>query len=250
MLNNQTIDKLLAMKLTGMVRALQSQDDMPDLQKLSFQDRFALLVDAEFSFRESEKLSKLLKGAKLKQNAVIEDVDFNHPRGLERGVIGQLAAGQWLREGLNVLVTGPTGVGKSYLACALAHKACKLGYTAIYFRANRLFQELMVARLNGKYNIFLSKLLKHHLLVLDDFALVPMTEDNCRDLLEVTDDRCGQRSLLIASQIPVEDWHRTFENPTLADAILDRIIHSAYKIQLSGKTLRDKKKKKDQNGEQ
>ncbi len=243
MLNNQTIDKLLAMKMTGMVRAIQSQEDMPDLQNLSFQDRLALLVDAEFSERESEKLRKLLKSARLKQNAVIEDVDFNHPRGLERGIISQLGTGQWLREGLNVLVTGPTGVGKSYLSCALAHKACKLGYSTKYFRVNRLFQELMVARLNGKYNNFLSGLLKHHLLILDDFGLVPMTEDNCRDLLEVTDDRCGQRSLLIASQIPVEDWHRTFENPTLADAILDRIIHSAYKIELSGKTLRDRKKK-------
>ncbi|MCA9802557.1 MAG: IS21-like element helper ATPase IstB [Cyanobacteria bacterium HKST-UBA02] len=250
MLNNQTIDKLLSMKLNGMVKALQGQEDIADVQKLAFHDRLALLIDAEYSDRESQKLGRRLKTAKLKQSAVMEDIDFSHPRGLERGLISQLSTGQWVREGLNVLITGPTGVGKSYLACALAHKVCKLGFSPAYYRAPRFFQDLMVARMDGSYNKFLNKLLKFDLLVLDDFALIPVTEENSRDLLEVTDDRCGHRSLLISSQVPVEDWHRTFENPTLADAILDRIIHSAYKIELTGKTLRGKRKKKDSKGEQ
>lgn len=250
MLKNQTLDKLLAMKMTGMVRALQSQEDVQEVKKLSFHDRLALLVDAEFSDRESEKLGKRLKSARLKQNAVIEDIDFHNPRGLERGLITQLSTGDWLRDGLNVLITGPTGVGKSYLTCALAHKAAKLGYSPAYYRASRLLQDLLVARMNGTYNKLLMKLSKVDLLIIDDFALVPISEEGSRDLLEVTDDRCGHRSLLIASQIPVEDWHRTFENPTLADAILDRVVHSAYKIQLTGKSLRGNQKKEGQNREQ
>ena len=249
MLNNPTIDKLISMKLAGMARSLQEQEELPDIIKLSFQERFGLLVDAEFSERETQKLTRRLRAAKLKQSAAVEDIDYQHSRGLDRSMVTQLSAGQWIKDGLNLLITGPTGVGKSYLSCALANKACKLGYTSIYYRAPRFFQDLIVARLEGTYNSFLKRLQRFELLILDDFALIPITEEQSRDLLEVSDDRCNQLSMILCSQIEAENWHKTFENPTLADAILDRIIHGAYKINLTGESIRKNKRKKNKNVE-
>jgi DNA replication protein DnaC len=246
MLNNPTVDKMLELKLNGMVRALKQQQEMPQLSKLSFDERLGLLVDAEHTEREGVKLSQRLKTAKLRQSASIEDVDFELARNLDRKLVAQLANGAWLKEGLNVLITGPTGVGKSYLSCALAQKACRLGFSTSYLRAPRFFQELTVARLNGSYTKLLAKLAKLDLIVLDDFALVPVSEEQSRDLLEVTDDRCGRSSIILVSQLPVDNWHQTFANATLADAILDRVVHESYRFALDGDSIRKKKKKINQ----
>ena len=247
MLNNPTVDKLLELKLTGMVKALKQQADMPELAKLSFDERLGLLVDAEYSERESSKLVQRLKVAKLRHSACVEDLDFKESNGLDRRTVAQLSACTWIKEGLNVLITGKTGVGKTYLACALAQKACRLGFASLYMRAPRFFQELTVARLSGKYSRLLARLAKVDLLVLDDFALVPVTEEQSRDLLEVTDDRCGKSSLIVAAQLPVDNWHQTFANKTLADAILDRVVHQSYKLPLDGESRRKNKKKNDRD---
>lgn len=245
MLNNQTKDKLAQMNMTGMIQALKQQEDMPELARLSFEERLGLLVDAEYSERESAALTKRLNAAKLRQSACVEDIDFRDSSGLDRRLIAQLSSCDWVREGLNVLITGKTGVGKTYLACALAQKACRLGLSSLYIRAPRFFQELTVARLGKGYARTLARLAKLNLLVLDDFGLVPITEEQSRDLLEVTDDRCGRGSLIVASQLPVEHWHQTFANKTLADAILDRVVHQSYRLALTGDSRRKPKSKSD-----
>jgi len=241
MLTHPTIDKLLEMKLMGMVRALQQQTDMKELQTLSFEDRLGLLIDAEFSERQTVDLTKRLKIAKLRESACLEDLDLKAPRGLDKRLIAQLASCSWADENLNILITGKTGVGKTYISCALSHKACRMGHSVAYFRAPRFFQELTVARINGTYSKFLKKIKSYKVLVLDDFALVPITEEQCRDMLEVADDRSGSGSFLISSQLPVKEWYQTFANATLADAILDRVVHGSYRLELSGPTRRDNK---------
>lgn len=245
MMTNQTIDKLIAMKLQGMAEALVKQTDTPDLNHLSFDDRFGLLVDAEHTARENEKLKSRLKQASLKQNACFEDVDLHSPRGIDRTTLTLLSQCRWVTDGLNILIDGKTGVGKSYLATALAHKACRSGFTALYFRAPRLFQELTVSRLSNRYSTFLKKLAKIDVIVLDDFALAPITDEQSRDLLEVVDDRVGKRPIIISSQLPPDNWYGAIPSSTIADAILDRIIHGAHKLHLTGETRR-KNKNKDQ----
>ena len=245
MMTNQTIDKLIAMKLQGMAEALVKQTDTSDLNHLSFDDRFGLLVDAEHTARENEKLKSRLKQASLKQNACFEDVDLHSPRGIDRTTMTLLSQCRWVTDGLNILIDGKTGVGKSYLATALAHKACRSGFTALYFRAPRLFQELTVSRLSNRYSTFLKRLAKIDVIVLDDFALAPITDEQSRDLLEVVDDRVGKRPIIISSQLPPDNWYGAIPSATIADAILDRIIHGAHKLHLTGETRR-KNKNKDQ----
>lgn len=247
MLNNPTTDKLIELKLTGMFKALKQQAEMPELGKLSFEERLGLLVDAEYSERQSDQLTKRLRVAHLRHAACVEDLDFQQTRGLDRRLIGQLATCDWVKEGLNVLITGKTGVGKTYLACALAHKACRLGHTCLYIRAPRFFQDLTVSKVKGTYTQYLARLSKFDVLVLDDFALVPVTEEQSRDLLEVTDDRCGKSSLIIAAQLPVDNWYQTFANKTLADAILDRVVHQSYKLSLEGESKRKDKKLRERD---
>ena len=239
MLKHPTIEKLTDMGLTGMIRALEMQSQLQDVQTLSFEDRLALLIDAEFSERDTSQFTKRLKAAKLRDTACIEDIDFKANRGIDKRLIAQLADGQWIKEHRNVLITGKTGVGKTYLTCALGQKVCRLGHSVLYFRAPRFFQELTVARLKNNYQTALGKLKRANLVILDDFALVPITEEQCRDMLEVTDDRLGVGSLVIASQLPVKDWYQTFANATLADAILDRVVHGSYRLELGGPTRRD-----------
>src|ERR1700733_6204654 len=239
MLKHPTIEKLNGMGLSGMMRALEQQNNLQDVQTLSFEDRLALLIDAEFSERDTSQFTKRLKAAKLRDTACIEDIDFKANRGIDKRLIAQLADGQWIKEHRNVLITGKTGVGKTYLTCALGQKVCRLGHSVLYFRAPRFFQELTVARLKNNYQTALGKLKRANLVILDDFALVPITEEQCRDMLEVTDDRLGVGSLVIASQLPVKDWYQTFANATLADAILCRVVHGSYRLELGGPTRRD-----------
>jgi DNA replication protein DnaC len=243
MLKNQTIDKLSQMKLDGMIEALKQQETMPESKKLSFDERFGMLVDAEYAAQQNTKLSQRLKQAGLRQAACFEDIDFRSSRGLDRTLLSQLALCEWVSKGLNILISGRTGVGKSYVACALAHKACLKGHTAIYFRAPRFFQELTVARLTNKYSKLLNRLAKIDVVVLDDFGLAPMTEEQSRDMLEVIDDRSERKPVIIASQLPTDNWYGAIPSATIADAIMDRIIHGSYKLNLTGGTLRDKKYK-------
>jgi DNA replication protein DnaC len=242
MMTYQTIEKLAEMKLSGMAEAMRTQMESPELRNMSFEDRFGMLVDAEYSTRQSTELNKRIKQAQLKQSACIEDIDFQH--GLDRTTMLLLSQCGWVTEGIPILIDGKTGVGKSFLSTALAQKACRCGFTSLYYRAPRLFQELTVKKLTNKYTNFLSKLEKIDVLVLDDFALVPMTDEQSRDLLEVVDDRAGKRPMVIASQIPPDKWYGAIPSATIADAILDRLIHGAYKLHLTGESKRKSRKRK------
>jgi DNA replication protein DnaC len=237
-LEHPTLDKLGAMRLTGMLAALQEQMSQPEYQQLTFDERFGLLVDRELLHRQNRQLALRLKRARLRQDACIEDLDFRHPRGLDRSMVLSLASCQWLGKRRNCLITGPTGAGKTFLACALANKACREGYSARYVRAGRLLSELTAARLEGVYMERLRSLASIDLLVLDDWGITPLTDEGRRDLLEILEDRYDTRSTLVASQLPVDRWHEYLADPTLADAILDRLVHNAHKIALSGESMR------------
>lgn len=243
MLKHPTLDKLHALKLTGMAAALADQSATPDISELSFEERLGLLVDREMTERENRRMTSRLRRAKLRHTAILEDIDYRNPRGLDKGLIQSLAACQWVKEHLNVLITGPTGVGKTWLACALAHKACREGYTAHYVRLTRLLRELMIAKGDGQYPKLLANLAKVDVLILDDWGLVKLSAENRRDLLEVLEDRHGRRSTIATSQLPIEEWHGVIGDATLADAILDRLVHNAYKINLRGESMRKRQAK-------
>jgi DNA replication protein DnaC len=240
-MNNQTVEKLYHMKLNGMATGFNEQREQPSMTELSFDDRFAMIVEREWLYRENRKLAIRLKAAKLKRQATIEDVDYRHSRGLDKSLILSLANCEWIRNHHNVIITGPTGIGKSYLAEAFAQKACREGMTAIYYRYPRLFRELAIARGDGSYLKLLNRIAKTELLVIDDWGLSSMNDAERRDFLEVIEDRHGLRSTLITSQYPVSKWFELIGEPRLADAILDRIIHAAHKITLKGESMRKKK---------
>ena len=243
MLKHPTLDKLQALKLTGMVAALTDQMAMPDIDELAFEERLGLLVDREITERENRRLTSRLRRARLRHNAALEDIDYRYPRGLDKGLIQSLASCQWAKEHLNILITGPTGVGKTWLACALAQKACREGYTAQYIRLGRLLRELMIAKGDGRYPKLLAGLAKVDVLLLDDWGLTKLNAENRRDLLEVLEDRHGSRSTVATSQLPIDEWHAVIGDPTLADAILDRLVHTAYKINLRGESMRKRQAK-------
>ena len=238
MLHQETVEKLYAMKLNGMADAFKEQLLQPDIYDLPFEERFTLLVDRQWTWKEDRRMKRLLKNAKLKINGCIEDIDFKTPRGIDKSVILRLANGDWIKRTQNIIITGPTGVGKTYLACAIANRACRMGYSAFYIRVPRLFQELAIARGDGSYPKIMKKLLKTNVLVIDDLGLAPMSATERRDLLEVIEDRHGLASTIVATQLPITSWHENIRDPTIADAILDRLIHNAHKINLKGESMR------------
>jgi DNA replication protein DnaC len=241
MLNNQTLEKLHALKLHGMADAFREQLQQPACDPLSFAERFGLLVDRQWDWKENARMQRYLRAARLKLPACIEDIDFRTPRGIDRAVLMGLASCDWVRHHRNVFVTGPTGVGKTFIACALAHKACREGYRALYIRCPRLFQQLALSRADGSYGKLLARIAKVHVLLIDDLGLAPMSDSDRRDLLEIIEDRHGCASTIVTSQLPLELWHDNVGDPTLADAILDRLVHNAHRIELKGASMRKKK---------
>ena len=241
MLIQQTLERLHELRLTGMAQALDEQLRMSDLEDLPFEDRLALLLERELTFRDDRRLTRLLQMAKLHLPAAVEDIDFKNPRGLDRSVVLRLAGCQWISDRENVLVSGATGTGKSYLACALAHSACRQGLSTRYYRFSRLLGELALARADGSYAKLLDRLARTQLLVLDDFGLSPLTDSERRDLLEVLEDRYGRRATLVTSQLPFDHWHAVVADATFADAILDRLVHNAHRLTLKGASMRRKK---------
>jgi len=241
MLNQATLDKLHAMKMSALAEAFQKQIGSPHHAALSFEERVGMLIDSEWTYREQRKLSRRLKTAHLRYPASIEDIDFKAHRGLDRQVVLALATCGWIRDHQNLILVGPTGIGKSFLACAFAERACRSSFSSYYVRAPRLLHDLSVARADGSYTRLLARLAKTDLLAIDDWLLAPLKDPERRDLLEVIEDRYERASTLITSQLPVKSWHEAIGEPTVADAICDRLVHCAHKIELRGPSLREKR---------
>ncbi len=239
MMTEPTIEKLRALKLYTMATTWIAQHSEPSIAELSFDERLALLVDAETLARDNKRLQKLLHDAKLRvPSACMEDVDLNAKRELDKPLFRALATGRSVGEHSNVLITGMTGVGKSYLACALGQLACRLGFRVAYKRVPRLFEELGLAHADGTYVRLLTRLAKVDVLILDDWGLAPLSDQQRRDVLEILEDRHGARSTVVTSQVPVENWHDYIAHPTIADAVLDRLVHNAHKIKMKGPSRR------------
>lgn len=238
MLSHHTVDKLEAMGLSAMADGFRQQMEQPQYAELSFEERLGLLVDREATWRENRRLQTRLYAAKLRHSATVEEIDFRAPRGLDRPLVLGLAEAGWVQAHHNLLLTGATGCGKSFVACALAHAAIRNGHSALYVRTPRLLSDLALARGDGRYPRLLNKLARTELLVLDDFLLTSASPDETKDLLEITEDRNQLRSTMVVSQLPVDSWHQAIPDPTLADAILDRLVQNAHRIALKGGSMR------------
>jgi DNA replication protein DnaC len=238
MLTQQTLEKMNAMKLSGMAEAFQQQLGSSECTRLSFDERLGLLVDSEWTAREQRKLKRRLRSARMRYAAAIEDVDFKHPRSLDRQQVLSLGNCGWIQSRHNLLITGPTGIGKSYLACAFVERACRRGYSAAYLRLPRLLQQLAVARGDGSYDRLLGRLARLDLLAIDDWLLAPLRDGERRDIIEVIEDRSERASTLVASQLPAKEWHAVIGDPNLADSICDRLLHNAHRLELKGPSIR------------
>ncbi|MGO9271975.1 MAG: IS21-like element helper ATPase IstB [Terriglobia bacterium] len=242
MLNQQTIEKLHALRLGGMAEAFRAQAEQAGITELSFEERFALLVDQQWNWRQNRALERRLAKAKLRQRACVEDFDFRQPRGLDRTLLRSLTQdSSWVREHQNIFLVGPTGIGKSFVACALAEKACRDGFTALYTRTPQLFRDLSLARADGSLRNMLARLARLQVLVVDDWAMTPLADVERRDFLEICEDRYQARSTVLTSQLPVAKWHEQIGDPTLADSILDRLVHNAHRIEMRGESMRKKR---------
>ena len=239
MLDASTIEKLSALQLDAMAAAWQEQQRRTDHEALTFDERFGMLVDAQWLARENRRLQRALKEARLRlTQASLEAIDHRPTRPLDKALLRQLATGRWIREHHNVVITGPTGTGKTFIACALAHHACRSGFRALYRRLPRLFEELTLAHADGSYTRLLARLARIDVLVIDDWGLAPLRDQDRRDLLEIFEDRYGARSTILTSQLPVEHWHDHLGEATVADAICDRLLHNAHRIALKGPSRR------------
>jgi DNA replication protein DnaC len=235
----QTLSQLRQLKLTGMADAFETQSAQPNTyDDVEFDERFGLLIAQEITYRDNKRLQRLLKAARFKLQAHLQDIDYAHPRGLKKNHIASLQSGDWIKRHHNLILTGPTGCGKTFLACALGHHACLQGYSVRYLRASRLFETLTIAHGDGSYFRLVNQLAKTDILIIDDWGLEKLTQSQRNDLLEIMEDRHGSKSTLVTSQVPVTKWHTTIGDPTLADAILDRLLHNAHKLNLKGESMR------------
>lgn len=251
MVRRQTLDKMEALGLRGMALGLEEQLATPAMAEMAFEDRIGLLVDREWDARETRRLQGRLKAAKLKQTAAcVEDIDFSAARGLDRGLVHSLASGHWIVAHQACILSGPTGAGKTYIACALGNRACRQGHTVAYHRVSRLLESLALARADGSHRALTSKLAKTQLLVLDDWGLTALTVAQAQDVLDILEDRNGNGATMIVTQIPVDEWHGRMGDPTIADAILDRLVHGAYRIELRGESMRKLRAKVERSRDQ
>ena len=241
MLYQPILDKLTSLKLAGMFEGLREQMESHQYRQLSFEERFGLLLDREWNLRQQRKQIRRMRVAHFRETAVVEDLDLGPRRGLDRGQVLSLAEGQWIRDKHNLIITGPTGAGKTYLACALGTAACRNSFSVRYFQSSRLLQKLTLAHAEGSYPKFLDVLAKTQLVIIDDWLRNPLTDVQTQDLLEIVDDRYQRTSTVLASQVPIANWHERFSSPTLSDAIMDRVVHNAYRLEITGESMRKQK---------
>jgi DNA replication protein DnaC len=250
MLNHPTHERLIALGLAGMARAFEEQCASPDILALTFEERVGIMVDREAADRDTRRTATRLKFAALRQNACVEDIDLRTPRGIDRPILARLVAGDWIVHHDNLAIIGATGVGKSWIACALGHKACRDGRSVLYQRVPRLFEALALARGDGRHARLLKTLARVDLLILDDWGLQVLTQAQRIDLLEILEDRNGRGSTLVTSQVPIDQWCDVIGDPTLADAILDRFVHNAHRLNLTGDSMRRTKAKRALDADQ